>query len=114
MFTYGVGEGLSLSLSGAVSDFTWQHTYSLSHIKNGEQQTRGTRCACFRMHLAKLPCVMGYVIRDSKQAGKRKRNVTVASRALLHKQRNAPETLTNCSNLNEHFQFLFALITHFA
>jgi hypothetical protein len=40
-------------------------------------------------------CVVGHVIYESKQAGKRKRSVTFASRALFYKQRNAPETLSN-------------------
>jgi hypothetical protein len=40
--------------------------------------------------------VVGHVICESKQAGKHKRSVTFASRALFYKQRNAPETLINC------------------
>jgi hypothetical protein len=33
---------------------------SNTRIKNGELQTRVTRCACFRTHLAMFPCVAGH------------------------------------------------------
>jgi len=51
------------------------------------------------------------VICESKQVGKRKQSVTVASRAVFYKQRNAPTTLINSLTLKVHFQFLFPLIT---